>query len=199
MTSPISFIYGNINHTYNYIQDLCDLIATYQQEYNQPTPNIAQKTQDIDLNFVLEDLPKTIDSMRVGAERIHNIILSLRNFSRLDESELKPVDVHQGIDSTLLILQNRLHAHSEDNLPEIKIIKEYAPLPRIVCYASELNQVFLQILNNAIDAVRINPSDRPPQIAIRTQQTSSERIEIKIADNGPGISKEVQRKILVYY
>ncbi len=151
---------------------------------------IKAKMAQIDLEFLLQDLPKLLLSMKVGATRIEQIILSLRNFSRLDEAELKPVDIHSGIDSTLLILQHRLKAN--DKHPEIAVIKEYAEMPLVNCYASQLNQVFMNLLSNAIDAVsQPNPT---PAIRIRTE-INLESVLIRIADNGAGMSPEVKARI----
>jgi DNA-binding response OmpR family regulator len=158
INNPISFIFGNLTYARHYFQDLLDLVQLYENTYPNPTPEIQQLVSKIDLNFLVEDWSKLMDSMQVGARRIQEIVLSLRNFSRLDENDLKSVDIHEGIDNTLLILQHRLKA--EGNAPEIKVIKDYDQLPRVTCYASELNQVFLNLLNNAIDAVESKPDSR---------------------------------------
>lgn len=158
----------------------------------------------IDLDFLIEDWQQLMDSMHVGAERIREIVLSLRNFSRLDEKELKPVDIHEGIDNTLLILQHRLRA--EDNRPEIQVIKDYGQLPIVTCYASQLNQVFMNLLSNAIDALENQPS--PRVISIRTsaatkdselghgkQNSNPQFVVIRIIDNGSGMNEDVRQKI----
>ena len=186
INNPISFIYSNVDHAKEYLQDLLHLIKIYQQEYPHPTKRVEDTVAEIDLEFIVEDLEKLLLSMKSGAERIRNIVLSLRNFSRLDESSMKPVDLHSGIESTLLIVQHRLHS--------IEVIKEYGKLPQVTCYASELNQVFLHILNNAIDALLMIKTTSP-QIIIRTDVTKSERVKIAIADNGPGMSAEVRSRI----
>ncbi|MBD2611206.1 MAG: AAA family ATPase [Nostoc sp. GBBB01] len=151
INNPINFIHGNITHISEYMENLLDLISTYQQECLNPSTLIKQKTENFDLDFMVDDLPKILDSMKLGSSRIRNIILGLRNFSRLDESEMKPVNIHQGIDSTLMLLQHRLKEKSGRS--EIEVIKEYGSLPEITCYAGQLNQVFMNILNNAIDAL----------------------------------------------
>ena len=198
INNPNNFIYGNINHAIEYCQDLLNLIDLYQYEYPQPTAIIEQLIEEIDLNFLAKDLEKLLNSIQMGSERIKQIVLSLRNFSRLDESDMKPVNIHYGIDSTLLILQNRLNHIREKS--EIKVVKKYASLPLVNCYASQLNQVFMNILNNGIDALeemRNNQSEleQQPTITITTEITKSQTVKIKIANNGPSISQENQKKI----
>ena len=158
INNPINFIHGNIDHASQYIQDLLDLIAVYQQEYPNSSPLIQKKAQEIELDFLVKDLPKLLDSMDMGSSRIQNIVLGLRNFSRLDEAEMKPVDIHEGIDNTLMILQHKLKTNSVH--PEIEVIKEYGHLPQVTCYASGLNQVFMNILSNAIDALQEGVGNR---------------------------------------
>ncbi|MEG4171896.1 MULTISPECIES: PAS domain S-box protein [unclassified Microcoleus] len=204
INNPATFINGNISHTYNYFHDLIELLSLYQECYPSPVPQIAEKVKELELDFLKEDLPRMLNSMRVGVERISNIVLSLRNFSRLDESEMKLVDVHEGIDSTLLILQHRLHHTSIKN--GIEIIKEYGKLPKIYCCAGQLNQVFLNIISNAIDA--LENQREPRTIVIRTlmkkagmkshsknQLSDCDRIVICIADSGPGMSEEVRKRL----
>lgn len=152
INNPVNFIYGNLDHTSEYTKDLLHLMNLYQKHYPQPVPEILDAAESIDLEFLVEDLPKIVASMKIGAERIRQIVLSLRNFSRLDEAQMKPVDIHEGIESTLLILQNRLKATNEH--PGIQLIKEYGNLPQVECYAGQLNQVFMNILSNAIDALK---------------------------------------------
>ncbi|MEG4493385.1 PAS domain S-box protein [Microcoleus sp. D3_18_C4] len=204
INNPATFINGNISHTYNYFHDLIELLSLYQECYPSPGPQIAKKVKDLELDFLKEDLPKMLNSMRVGVERISNIVLSLRNFSRLDESEMKLVDVHEGIDSTLLILQHRLHQASKKS--GIEIIKEYGKISKIYCCAGQLNQVFLNIISNAIDALENQPE--PRTIVIRTlmkkaglkshsktQLSDCDRMVICIADSGPGMSEEVRKRL----
>ncbi|MGD2182783.1 trifunctional serine/threonine-protein kinase/ATP-binding protein/sensor histidine kinase [Lusitaniella coriacea] len=201
INNPVSFIYGNLPPASTYVQELLGLIQLYQEEYPQPTPAIADTIEEIDLDFLAEDLQKLLGSMKVGAERINNIILSLRNFSRLDEAEKKPVDIHEGINSTLMILQPRLRASGEK--VGIKIIKNYAQLPKVNCYASQLNQVFMNILSNAIDALEescLAGEIQSPQIRIRTMlmedpKLGQDKILIRIADNGSGMSESVRAHI----
>ncbi|MBW4555017.1 MAG: AAA family ATPase [Trichormus sp. ATA11-4-KO1] len=197
INNPINFIHGNITHASEYVQDLLDLIAIYQQEYPNPSDVVQDKVLEIDVDFLAEDLPKILDSMKVGSSRIRNIVLGLRNFSRLDEAEMKPVDIHEGIDNTLMILQHRLKAKSDR--PEIEVIKEYAQLPQVSCYAGQLNQVFMNILSNAIDALEesiINSKIiNKPQIRICTELKDSNTLRIRIADNGRGMNAKVCQKI----
>ena len=197
INNPVSFIYGNLTPASEYVQDLLNIIKLYQQHYPTPVNEIKSAIDKVELEFLVEDLQKLMDSMKIGAERIRDIVLSLRNFSRLDESEMKPVDIHSGIDSTLMLLQPRLR--KEAGRLGIEIIKEYAQLPQITCYASQLNQVFMNVLTNAIDALEPardhgNKSEINPAITIRTAVRDSNLI-IKIADNGPGMSEEVLHKI----
>ena len=151
INNPVSFITGNISYACDYIHDLLRVVKLYRQHYPQPVEVIQAEIEKIDLDFLIEDLPKLLKSMKVGTDRIHQIVLSLRNFSRLDESDMKPVDIHEGIDNTLMILQNRLKAKGES--PEIEVIKEYGTLPPVECYPGQLNQVFMNLISNAIDAL----------------------------------------------
>ena len=151
INNPVNFISGNITHTSEYTQELLELNRLISRRISQSQDKIQDKIEEIDLEFILDDLPKVLNSMQMGSNRIREIVLSLRTFSRLDEADMKEVDIHEGIDSTLLILQNRLKAKSEH--PEIEIIKKYGKLPLVECYAGQLNQVFMNIINNAIDAL----------------------------------------------
>jgi predicted ATPase/signal transduction histidine kinase len=194
INNPVTFIQSNIQPTENYVKDLLSLLELYQQEYPETSPLIQAKIEEIDLEFIWEDLNKILQSMKVGSERIKQIILSLRNFSRLDEAEMKAVDLHTGIESTLLILQNRFQG--TDNQLKIQGIKEYGNLPHVTCYASEMNQVFMSIISNALDALN-DPSKTPknPLIRIQTEVIEKERVRIAIADNGCGIPAEIQKRI----
>ncbi|MEH1906786.1 GAF domain-containing protein [Nostoc sp.] len=201
INNPVNFIYGNINHVNNYAQDLLSLLDLYLQNDSNPSSEIRDRAFEIDLEFLIEDLPKTLSSMQVGVERIRQIVLSLRNFSRLDEAEMKPVDIHEGIDSTLLILQHRLKAKPKS--PDIKIVKEYGDLPLVECYAGPLNQVFMNVLSNAIDALEdYSESQSKPhsnQITISTalgeMEGNVKSVVIRIADNGPGIPEPLKSRI----
>jgi two-component system, NtrC family, sensor kinase len=194
INNPISFINGNLDYVSEYFDNLLNLINLYKQ-HTDNNSEIEALITTIELDFIIEDLPKTLTSMRFGAERIRDIVLSLRNFSRLDEADLKAVDIHEGIESTLLILQHRLRSCTN---PEIKIIREYGDFPLVECFASELNQVFTHILTNAIDALetKIETSQfQFPQIQIRTQSHNGGTIIINIQDNGLGMNEEVKAKI----
>jgi PAS domain S-box-containing protein len=243
INNPVNFIYGNLNHAREYTNALLHLIQLYQKHHATPHPDIQVEIEDIDLEFLLEDLPKLLNSMQTGADRIQKIVLSLRNFSRMDESEQKAVNIHEGIESTLIILQNRLKPKA--GKATITVIKQFGQLPPVNCYPGQLNQVFMNILSNAMDALEemesrkqetgdrrqgignreqgtgnreqgteemretretegerggvpspplpITPST--PTITISTELVDRDRIQIRIADNGPGISKEQQRRL----
>ncbi|MDJ0553060.1 MAG: AAA family ATPase [Microcoleaceae cyanobacterium MO_207.B10] len=198
INNPTSFIYGNVNHATEYIQDLLNLIKVYQAEYPEPSEKIEELILEIDLDFINQDLQKLLNSMKIGAERIQKIVLSLRNFARLDEAAMKPVNIHDGIDSTILILQNRLNSQGKNS--EIKIVKEYGSIPPVNCYVSQINQVFMNIISNGIDALEEmrknqSESDEQPTITISTKITKAETVKIKISNNGPSISKKIQEKI----
>jgi signal transduction histidine kinase len=197
INNPVNFIHGNIDHVLDYCQSLIRLITLYQKTYPQPTDELTELIEEIDLEFIEEDLPKVLKSMDLGTTRIKDIVLSLRNFSRLNESEIKKVALHEGLESTLLIVQNRLHQQSD--FPEIKVIKNYGNLPMFECYPGQLNQVFLNILNNAIDVLkevgdRGDFSNFQPEITISTWLHEN-YINISIKDNGSGMSPETQQKI----
>ncbi|MEA5578857.1 ATP-binding protein [Anabaena sp. UHCC 0451] len=199
INNPINFIYGNLIHANKNLQDLLKLLSLYQKNYPDSTPEILEQNQIIELEFLQADLPKLICSMQVGAERIRQIVDSLRTFSRLDQASLKYVDIHEGIDSALMILEHRLH-HENNYLP-ITVIKKYSNLPLIECYAGHLNQVFMNILVNAIDAlegigIQNSTSEIPnPQISITTKIVNPQEIIIHIGDNGLGMSEEVRQRI----
>lgn len=216
INNPVNFIHGNLSHVSDYIRDLMELVELYQQQC-PPNPAIQALQDEIDLEFLIEDLPRVLSSMKVGTERIRQLVLSLRNFSRLDEAESKLADIHDGLDSTLLILQHRLKART-DRLG-IQVVKEYGQLPLVECYPAQLNQVFMNLLSNAIDALeeangsglgengKNDPSALPdapcPTIWIRTEviegdslrDKSASRAVIRIADNGPGMPPAVRDRI----
>ncbi|WP_315791296.1 PAS domain S-box protein [Fischerella sp. JS2] len=204
INNPVNFIHGNITHASTYAQDLLHLVELYQQHYPQPVVEIEEEIEAIDLEFLCQDLPKLLASMKIGTDRIRQIVLSLRNFSRLDEAEMKAVDIHEGIDSTLLLLQHRLKAKPDH--PEIQVIKEYSNLPLVDCYPGQLNQVFMNLLANAIDALEepvVKDSQQltmdnghltKPQIRIRTE-IKDDLVLVCIADNGTGMTEEVRQKL----
>jgi PAS domain S-box-containing protein len=201
INNPVSFIYGNLTHINAYAQDLFDLLELYQESYPQPGEAIQALIEEIDLDFIKEDLPKILASMKMGADRISQIVFSLRRFSRLDEAEMKWADIHEGLDSTLLILSHRLNAKT--NHPRIELIKEYGDLPMVQCYPGQLNQVFMNILSNAIDAIDEDNKERstqdiknrPSTIRIRTEVNDNESVTIRIIDNGPGMTDEVLHRL----
>ena len=187
INNPINFIQGNINPLKDYIQDLRDLLATYQSEYPEPTTRVLAKQAEIDLEFVLEDSSKVLQSMKMGTQRVQDIVVSLRNYSRLDEAVIKDVDIHEGLESTLLILSHRLKY-------DVDVIKEYGSLPLVRCSPAQLNQVFTNIIANALDAMFDHDSD-PKQLTIATRVLGSDQVQISIRDTGPGMSPEVKDKI----
>ncbi|MDZ8051390.1 MAG: AAA family ATPase [Aulosira sp. ZfuVER01] len=212
INNPINFINGNLVHTSRYLQDLLELVQDYEEYYPNPVSEIIDRQEAIDLEFLKEDLPKTLESMKMGANRIREIVLSLRNFSRLDEAEMKDVDIHEGIDSTLLILQHRLKEKAER--PRIEVYKEYIQLPEVECYPGQLNQVFINILTNAIDAIEQQYADshvlcslgekngktsdaiaNSPTIHICTERLDVHHVAIRITDNGPGMTEEVRKRV----
>ncbi|MDJ0734614.1 MAG: ATP-binding protein [Nostocaceae cyanobacterium] len=203
INNPVNFIYGNLEHANAYFQDLLGLIDLYQESYPQPTAPIKEEIELIELDYIREDSQKIFKSMNIGAERIREIVQSLRTFSRLDEAEFKKVDIHEGIDSALVILNHRLQPTPE-NPHGIKVICDYGRLPLIECYSGQLNQVFLNIIVNAIDALESGLKTQKnnqehekillPNIHISTH-VNNEWISIYITDNGPGISREVQPKL----
>ncbi|UKP00390.1 ATP-binding protein [Nostoc sp. UHCC 0870] len=205
VNNPINFIAGNIAHVINYSSNFLDLIKLYQKYYPHPVDEITTAIYDNELEFIAKDLPDLLSSMQAGCKRITQIVLSLRNFSRLDESDRKIVDIHEGIDSTLLILQSRLKYHK--NNQNISVIKEYGNLPLVDCYAGLLNQVFMNILTNAIDALEesiVNSQELTSnnyeietqlQICIRTENINNQQVMIRIADNGLGIPDDIKNRL----
>jgi PAS domain S-box-containing protein len=201
INNPVGFIYGNLAHLQNYTQDLLDLLKLYQQNYPNPVAEIQKQITDNEIDFLTKDLPLIMSSMNVGIERISQIVQSLRNFSRHDNSQMKPVNLHEGIDSTLLILNHRLKGNGE--MPPIQVVKEYGELPLVKCFSGQINQVFMNSICNAIDALDEWNSgrsfqemrDNPSQIKISTRAIEPNFVEIRISDTGPGMSAEVQEHI----
>ncbi|MEA5557864.1 ATP-binding protein [Nodularia spumigena] len=212
INNPVNFIHANLGCLMTSFQDLVDLLSLDQKHYPQPHQEIQAQAEAIDVNFLVQDLPNIFASMETGTQRIEKIILSLRNFARLDESEKKLVDIHEGINNTLLILQHRFNATPK--YAEIQIIKEYGNLPHIQCYAAQLNQTFMNILSNAIDALEdlrltntniINSNQQKidshsvetatPKIRIRTEISPQNYAVVRIADNGTGIPEAVQKRM----
>ncbi|MEG3991321.1 response regulator [Microcoleus sp. S28C3] len=195
INNPVNFIQGNLNYVKQYTQDLLELVQLYQKHYPNPVAEIRERAEYLELEFLQEDLWKMLGSMKMGSDRIGQLVLSLRNFSRLDEADCKPVDIHAGIDSTLLILQHRLKARPD--FPAIEVIKNYGQLPEVECHPSQLNQVFMNILSNAIDALQTSGvrDNQQPTITISTSIGSANSIAISIADNGAGIPELIRSKL----
>ena len=200
INNPVNFIYANLAHARDYTSSLIEMIELYGRMHPDSPSEVAEKIEEIDLDYLIEDLPKLLDSMQVGAERISEIVEALKNFSRLDQSAVKDVDIHHGIDSTLMILQNRFKAQGDR--PEIEIVKEYGQLPKVHCYAGHMNQVLMNLLTNSLDALeelfskkKKKDSIQSPQIRIRTKAIDNGRVEIRIADNGPGMTGEVKKNL----
>jgi two-component system, NtrC family, sensor kinase len=198
INNPVSFIYGNLHYVEEYIQDLLKLLGIYDIEYRNPDVKILNALAEVDLEYIKLDLPKLINSMRAGATRITQIVESLQNFSRLNQADHKSADLHEGIDSTLAILQHRLNSNDSH---QISVIKEYGDIPKIDCNPGTLNQAFLNLINNAIDALiqkaatSSKTEDKTPTIWIRTFSSQDNQIAIEIADNGCGMSEEVRHCI----
>ncbi|MBW4644458.1 MAG: HAMP domain-containing protein [Goleter apudmare HA4340-LM2] len=188
INNPVNFIYGNLQCADEYIQELLNLVNLYQQEYPEPSCIIAETIEEIDLNFLSKDLSNLLSSMKIGSQRIREIVLSLRNFSRLDEAAIKEVDIHEGIDSTLLILNHRIQS-------DIAVIKNYGTLPLIECYPAQLNQVFMNIISNAMDALLDQKSAIDKHVIITTSRLDENYIQVAIKDNGVGIPSEIINKL----
>ena len=202
INNPLGFLTGSIDNAQEYIQDLFAHIECYQKNYPTPEKEVNQHAQKIELEYLTEDLPKLINSMQVATERIQSISISLRSFSRADTSQKVACNIHEGIDSTILILKYRLKAN--DKRPAIEVIQEYGNLPPIKCFLGQLNQVFMNIIANAIDAVDTISEGRtfaelkvnPYKITINTGvSTENNTVLIRIKDNGPGMSETVKLRI----
>ncbi|ODG96289.1 hybrid sensor histidine kinase/response regulator [Nostoc sp. KVJ20] len=188
INNPVNFIHGNFDHLNNHVNCLVNFIELYKQEHPELYSLFEEKFGDFNLDFIIDDLPKILSSMRIGTDRIRDIVLSLRNFSRLDQSEKKAVNIHEGIESTLLLLNHRLQS-------KIEIIKNYGNLPPVQCYPAQLNQVFMNILSNGIDALLDLDNQIQKQILIKTEVTELDTVIITFRDNGDGIDSEIQSKI----
>jgi len=201
INNPVNFIHGNISHIDSYAQDLLKVVQAYQNHYPNPPETLQVIVDDVELDFLYEDLGKLLKSIKVGTDRIREIVLSLRNFSRLDEADFKAVDLHEGIDSTLLILQYRLKAKPES--PGINVVKDYGQLPLVECYPGQINQVFMNILSNSIDILEEKNQGQKnyknelqsSTIIISTKIKSDQQIEITFTDNGSGIPEAIQSRI----
>ncbi|BAZ65799.1 MAG: hybrid sensor histidine kinase/response regulator [Pelatocladus maniniholoensis HA4357-MV3] len=198
MNNPISFIANNLPPLEEYIAGVSEIIQLYQQEYPNPTSRITTAIKRLDLEFVLEDMVKILESLKVGSQRIEKISTSLRSFCRSDSDVKMPADLHEGLDSTLMILQHRLKDNGDR--PHIEVSKTYGALPEVDCYVGQMNQVFMNILANAIDAIdeaiaQDKISDPIPQIQILTEVDSEQWVVIRIADNGMGVPESVQQRL----
>jgi len=199
INNPVNFICGNLKYIADYTQDLLDLLQEYQKTLPLPPQALQSQLDNIDLEFMMADLPKLLDSMKLGSDRIVEIVQSLKNFSRHDETQIKAINIHDGINGTLMILRHRLKAGVRR--PTIEVVKEYGELPLVECYPGQLNQVFMNILSNAIDAleelgIREEVGGKEVlQITIRTQILDNDWVVIRIADNGPGMKDEIIQRI----
>lgn len=195
INNPTSFIYGNIDAATGYLGDLLSLINLYRKNYPEAAAEIDQHIDDIDLDFIIKDFPNLLQSMHQGAERIGKIVQSLRDFSHLDEANYKSVDIHAGIENTIILLQHRIN--QAPHRKQIQVIKEYAQLPKVECYPKQLNQVFMSVISNAIDALEekseLNNTSNP-QIKIITETVDNKAI-IHITDNGIGITQEASKRL----
>jgi two-component system, NtrC family, sensor kinase len=207
INNPVNFIYGNLTHANRSTRDLLSLIALYQQHYPEPDAAITKEIKAIELDYLVDDLPKMMASMSQGAERIREIVLCLRNFARLDEADMKLADIHEGINNTLLLLQHRL----KNEVREIQVTKQYRELPLVECYPGQLNQVLMHLLTNAIDSLEekleigdsemepdhngLIPYAAIPTITIRTEALRSGAVRVCIADNGVGMNSEVRSRL----
>lgn len=201
INNPVSFIHGNIEYAHSYAQNLVDLLKLYQDVYPNPDNKIVSLKEELELEFIVEDLFKVLHSMQVGSERIREIVSSLRTFSRLDEADYKEADLHDGLDSTLMLLQHRLKAYG--HRPGIIVNKNYGQLPKISCFPGQLNQVLMNILVNAIDAIEefyAKQSQHQGEldaglITICTSMVSPQWVQISVADNALGMPEEILKKI----
>jgi len=201
INNPITFIYSNLTHVQSYATDLIELLRLYQKQFVNPGAEIMQKQQDMEVEFIFNDLLKIVSSMRTGSDRIRQIILSVQDFSRSDRSGWQLFDISDGLENILLLLQHRLPAR--EGRRDIKVMKEYGNLPQVECYAGQLNQAFLNIINHAIDALEESTQELEesesvkfkPVILISTQVIDAQRISIEIADNSLAISEDITDQI----
>ncbi|MEQ8996103.1 MAG: ATP-binding protein [Coleofasciculus sp. B1-GNL1-01] len=188
INNPINFIYGNLDYAKRSINDLLILLELYRQEYPQPNAAIQEQSEAMDLDFLIADMPKMLSSLKSGAERIQEVVLSLRNFCRLDEAQLKRADIHEGLENTLLLVSHRLQ-------PNINLVKKYSQLPRIDCYPAQLNQAFINIISNAIDALEEVQGKAIPTIVIRSETIDNRWIRVSVWNNGAAIPGDVKDRI----
>ncbi|PZO11927.1 MAG: GAF domain-containing protein [Leptolyngbya foveolarum] len=197
INNPVNFIHANLAHLNEYTGNLFRVLASYQSHYPDPTDDIEALLEEVDLEYIEQDLPKLCSSLSVGTKRIREIVTSLRNFSRLDESSVKTVDLHEGIESTLLILQHRLK--TSDSKTTVKVVKDYGDLPLVECHSGQINQVFMNLIANAIDVLLsmepADDNDKTKTITITTQQTSPDWVKVSVKDDGEGIEPNVLKKL----
>jgi signal transduction histidine kinase len=208
INNPVGFIYSNVDYATCYVKDLIRLLELYNFHYPQPVSQIQAERKAIDLDFLVVDLPKLLSSMKVGATRIRQVVLSLQNFLRPEQAKMKPVDIHQGLDSTLLLLQHRLKGTGDR--PEISVLKQYGQLPLVECFAGQINQVFMNLLTNAVDVLEVSADlqdfQRCISISTAVEEISTEHpgmsvsqntphVVIRITDNGPGMTEEICRRL----
>lgn len=199
INNPINFIYGNLPYVEEHIEAILKVLETYQSVYPSKNPSLENVLEETEIDFVLEDLPRLVESMKVGAERIRELVLNLRNFYRLDEAQMKEADLNAGIESTLVMLHNRYKQ-------KIEVVKQFGDLPPVECHINQLNQVFMNLLGNAIDALLVkelqcceennkSSSSQKKKIAITTQRIAEDKVSITISDNGLGIAAEVKNRV----
>jgi two-component system, NtrC family, sensor kinase len=197
INNPINFIQGNLVPMQRYVEDLLRLVECYEMHSIPPVTAATELAAEIDFDFLKQDLPKLLQSLRIGTDRISQIVRSLRTFSRLDEAECQAANIHDGIDSTLMILNSRLKGSG--NRPSIEVSKIYGDIPCVSCYAGQLNQVFMNLLVNAIDALEESCEKHQqltPQIQIQTELSAdNSMVQIRISDNAHGIPVEVLNRI----
>ncbi|MEO1636223.1 MAG: ATP-binding protein, partial [Cyanobacteria bacterium J06631_9] len=196
INNPLGFVSGSIGHLKGYTADLVELLELYQSLYGEDHPDIGDKLADVDINFVKEDIFKLLSSMKIGTQRMIEIVRSLRNFSRLDHNGFQLANIHDGIDSTLMLLSYRM-AQVGPQQSAVAVVKEYGNLPEINCDIGQLNQVFMNLFANAVDAFDEMSNDTEvikPSLTIGTQQ-QGDWIVINISDNGPGMPPEMLKDI----
>ncbi|MEB3282736.1 MAG: PAS domain S-box protein [Lyngbya sp.] len=197
INNPVNFIFGNLSHAQNYLQDVMSLLELYQTSYPQPLPEIEEILEEMDLGFIKQDLPQLLQSMKLGTERIRDVVRSLRLFTHVNEAEVKTVDLHEGLNSVLMILQNRLQA--KGGRSSITLVKDYGDLPQIQCYAGQLNQVFMNLITFGIERIETALMQRKmgenPLIRVRTQWLEDDQVSISIYENSPGMSLEECQRV----
>jgi two-component system, NtrC family, sensor kinase len=201
INNPVNFIHGNIVYLQDYTKNLLSIIQLCLECYPNPPVQLQTLIEDVDLDYIRQDLPKLMNSIDIGTQRIKEIVLSLRNFSRMDEADYKLVNLHEGIESTLMMLEHRLRAQPDRSA--IEVVKHYGDLPTVECYAGQINQVFMNLLANAIDAVEERDIHRtkeenlahPSQITIYTETIENHTVVVRFVDNGPGIPLQTQQKL----